>query len=67
MVSPPNSLYGRVYDRNMDETSFTGYDIGYGLSMMLANPKTAYYTNVGFVNDIKSCQVLWGYGESKPH
>ena len=61
MVSPPNSIYGRVYQRNMDETSFTGHDTGYGLSVMLNNPKTAYFTNVGYVNEYKSCQVLLGF------
>ena len=45
----------------MDETSFTGHDTGYGLSFMLNNAKTAYYTNVGFVSEYKSCQVLLGF------
>ena len=61
MVSPPNSIYGRVYEKNMDETSFTGFNISKGMSVMLNNPKTAYYTNVGFVNEYKSCQVLLGF------
>ena len=35
LVSPPNSIYGRVYTKNMDETSFIGYDFENGLQRVL--------------------------------
>ena len=61
MVSPPNSLFGKVYSKNMDESSFTGWDYKNGLKMMLSNPKTAFFGSVGsaYLQDAyKSCQVL---------
>ena len=61
LVSPPNSIYGRVYTKNMDETSFIGYDFENGLQRVLDNPKTAYFGNCITVyrqHQYKSCQVL---------
>ena len=63
MVSPPNSIYRRVYKKNMDKTSFTGFNISYGLSTILTNPKTAFYGNCGYIyrsQEYKSCQVSYG-------
>ena len=60
MVSPPNSIYRRVYKKNMDKTSFTGFNISYGLNTILTNPKTAFYGNCGYIyrsQQYKSCQV----------
>ena len=59
--SSPNSLYGSVFHKNMDETSFTGFDLKIGLKKTLANPKTAYFGSIGDIStqhEFKSCQVL---------